>query len=382
MKKIVLCGGGTGGHVFPNIAISELLKRQEYDLFYIGVNGKIEEKLCEENSIDFYGYDFSGFPRRFKKEIFIWPFNLLKAVSKAKVYLKHFKPDIVFGTGGYSSAPVFIAAKRLNIPYIVHNLDVRFGLANKFCANGASYITLGFPTNPDFSKDTPYLVTGNPIRKTFLEIEKTDKESVYKEFNFDPNKKTIFVIGGSQGANALNEVILEMLKELVLDNNIQVIHQTGESSHEAFTKRIPAKVVETTSYLAKPFFENPEKCYHIADLVISRSGAMTTTEITTLGKPAIFIPFPYAGNHQEANILHLIEAGGGILMRQKDLRSKELLNTVLEIINNENKLTKMSKITKSFAKPNAAESIVKLISANMENKEQKDSDIENLTSVI
>ena len=387
MKKIVLCGGGTGGHVFPNIAISEILKNQDYDLFYIGVNGKIEEKLCEENEIDFYGYDFSGFPRRLKKEIFIWPFNLLKAVSKAKVYLKHFKPDIIFGTGGYSSAPVFIAAKRLKIPYIVHNLDVRFGLANKFCANGASFITLGFPSNTDFLKDTPYLVTGNPVRKIFIEIEKTSKDPIYKEFNLDPKKKTIFVIGGSQGANAINEIILEILKELILDNNIQIIHQTGETSHEAFIKRIPASVegglkpTSMTSYIAKPFFENPEKCYHIADLVISRSGAMTTTEITTLGKPAIFIPYPFAGNHQEANINHLTKAGGAILLRQKELNSKLLLNNILEIINNENKLNKMSKITKSFAKPNAVEDIVRLILSTIENKEQK-SDVDNLTSVI
>jgi UDP-N-acetylglucosamine--N-acetylmuramyl-(pentapeptide) pyrophosphoryl-undecaprenol N-acetylglucosamine transferase len=380
MKKIVLCGGGTGGHVFPNIAISELLKKQDCDLFYIGVNGKIEEKLCEENKIDFYGYDFSGFPRKLKKEILVWPFHLLKAVSKAKVYLKHFKPEVVFGTGGYSSAPVFIAAKRLNVPYIVHNLDVRFGLANKFCANGASCVTLGFPSNSEFLKNTPSFITGNPVRKTFLEIEKTDKELIFKELGLDSKKKTIFVIGGSQGANAINETILEILKELILDNNIQIIHQTGEISHEAFSKRIPASI--TTSYIAKSFFENPEKCYHIADLVIARSGAMTTTEITTLGKAAIFIPFPYAGNHQEANINHLIESGGAILLRQKVLNSKLLLSTILEIINNENKLSGMSKTTKSFAKPDAAEDIVKIILGTMENKNKKDTDVENLTSVI
>ena len=380
MKKIVLCGGGTGGHVFPNIAISELLKKQDCDLFYIGVNGKIEEKLCEENNIDFYGYDFSGFPRKLKKEILIWPFSLLKAVSKAKIYLKHFKPDIVFGTGGYSSAPVFIAAKRLNIPYIVHNLDVRFGLANKFCANGASSVTLGFPSKMDFLKDTQSFVFGNPIRKTFIEIEKKDKESVFKELELDPKKKTLFVIGGSQGANAINEILLEILKELILDHNIQVIHQTGET-HEAYTKRTPARVTETTSYIAKQFFENPEKCYHISDLIISRSGAMTTTEITTLGKPAIFIPYPFAGNHQEANITQLIESGGAILLRQKELTGKLLLNTILETINNETKLNKMSKIIKSFAKPNSAEEIVKLILSTIEKKEQK-SDVENLTSVI
>jgi len=385
MKKIVLCGGGTGGHVFPNIAISELLKKQECDLFYIGVNGKIEEKLCEENSIDFYGYEFSGFPRKLRKEILIWPFNLLKAVSKAKVYLKHFKPDMVFGTGGYSSAPVFIAAKRLNIPYIVHNLDVRFGLANKLCANGASCITLGFPANSDFLKDTSCFVTGNPVRKTFIDIENEDKELIFKEFNLDPKKKTIFVIGGSQGANAINETILEILKELILDNNIQIIHQTGETSHEAFSKRIPASVggglkpASITNYIAKPFFDNPEKCYYVSDLIISRSGAMTTTEIITLGKPAIFIPYPFAGNHQEANITHLVEAGGAVLLRQKEFTGKLLLGTILEIINDEDRLNKMSKITKSFAKPNAREDIVKLI---LETIDKKDSDIENLTGVI
>ena len=381
MKKIVLCGGGTGGHVFPNIAISELLKNQDCDLFYVGVNGKTEEKLCEENKIDFYGYDFSGFPRKLKKELLTWPFNLLKAVSKAKVYLKHFKPDIVFGTGGYSSAPVFIAAKRLNIPYIIHNLDVRFGLANKFCANGACCITLGFSSNLEFLKTTPCFVSGNPVRNTFLEIEKKDKESIFKEFKLDSKKKTVFVIGGSQGANALNEAILEILKELILNNNIQVIHQTGETRHEAFTKRTPVKVCETTSYIAKPFFDNPEKCHHISDLIISRSGAMTTTEITTLGKPAIFIPYPFAGNHQEANINHLVEAGGAILIRQKDLTGKLLLNTILETINNENKLKEMSKITKSFAKPDAREEIVRLILSRVEGEEKK-TDRENLTSVI
>ena len=383
MKKIVLCGGGTGGHVFPNIAISELLKNQDCDLFYIGVNGKIEEKLCEENNIDFYGYDFSGFPRTLKKEILIWPFNLLKAVSKAKVYLRHFKPEVVFGTGGYSSAPVFIAAKRLNIPYIVHNLDVRFGLANKFCANGASHVTLGFPSNSEFLKTTPCSVTGNPVRDTFLEIEKKDKEPIFKELGLDPKKKTIFVVGGSQGANAINETVLEILKELVLNNNLQIIHQTGEATHEAFVKRIPTKVLETTNYIAKPFFENPEKCYHLADLVISRSGAMTTTEVTVLGKPTIFIPYPFAGNHQEANAISLVNVGGAVLLRQKGLRSKILLNTILELLNDLNKLAEMSKITKSFARPNAAKDIAELVLAKAEkNEQQVENKKNNLTPVV
>ena len=361
MKKIVLCGGGTGGHIFPAVAVAEILQKEGCDLFYIGVNGKPEEKIAEENNIDFYGYEFSGFPRKIQKELLTWPLSLLGAVAKAKVYLKHFKPDIVFGTGGYSAAPVFISAKRLKIPYIVHNLDVRLGLANKFCASGASLLTLGFESEQISLQHTAAKVTGNPVRKSFLEIDKTDKVQLYKEFNLDPKKKVLFVIGGSQGAYAINENILEILKELILNNNVQIIHQTGESTHEKFVKILPTKVMETTSYIAKPFFENPEKCYHLADLVISRSGAMTTTEIITLGKPAIFIPYPYAGNHQEANITQLVNAGGAVLIRQKDLKSKFLLTTIMDLLNNPERLTEMSRITKSFAKPNAASEIARLI---------------------
>ena len=376
-KKIVLCGGGTGGHVFPNIAVSEILQKEDCEIYYIGVNGKVEEKVCDKLGIDFYGYDFQGFPRKIQKELFIWPLNLLKAVAKAKVYLKHFKPDMIFGTGGYSSAPVFIAAQRLNLPYIIHNLDVRLGLANKFCASNALLLTLGFDSDQEYpNKKTK--VTGNPVRKGFLEIEKTDKQKIYKEFDFDPNKKTVFVIGGSQGANAINENILEILKDLVLNNNIQIIHQTGEATHETFSKRIPSKVQETTNYISKPFFENPEKCYHIADLVISRSGAMTTTEVITLGKPAIFIPFPYAGNHQEANIKHLVDKGGAVLMKQRGLKSRELLSTILELINNPNKLNEMSKITKSLARPNATEEIAKSILDKIQTRETKPKETANV----
>lgn len=389
MKKIVLCGGGTGGHIYPSIAVGNVLRKEDCDLFYIGVKGKPEEEIAEKNGIEFYSYEFSGFPRGFQKELLIWPFNLLSAVSKAKVYLKHFKPDIVFGTGGYSAAPVFIAARRLGIPYIVHNLDVRLGLANKFCASSAALLTFGFKTNTDFAKDFNVAVTGNPVRKEFLEIDKLNKDVLCREFNLEPSKKTIFVIGGSQGANAINELVLEIIKDLVLANDVQLIHQIGEGTYESYARRIPVRVLETTNYLTKSFFDNPEKCYFISDLVISRSGAMTTTEITVLGKPAIFIPYPYAGNHQEANALHLVEAGGAVLLRQQGLRSKTLLNTILEVLNNPTKLNEMSRITKSFSKPNATRDIAKLILKTIEEREQKLKsreqnleDKEKLTSVM
>ena len=361
MRKVVLCGGGTGGHVFPSIAVGKSLKKENCDLYYIGVNGKLEEKIAEKNDIDFYGYDFSGLPRKLQKELFIWPVNLLNAVTRAKVYLKHFQPDVVFGTGGYSAAPVFIAAKRLNIPYIVHNLDVRIGLANRFCASGACAMTLGFNLENDYKIKTDVVVTGNPVRKKFFETEKLDKSQIYKEFNFDPGKKVIFVIGGSQGASAVNEATLDILKELVLNQNVQIIHQTGDSTYEALMKRTPAKVSSTTRYIAKPFFEDPEKCYSISDLIVGRAGAMTVTEIEILGKPAIFIPYPFAGNHQEANVTHLVKAGGAFLLRQKEIRGKVLLNKILELLKNNKKLNEMSKITKSFAKPDAVTDIVNLI---------------------
>ncbi len=367
MKKIVLCGGGSGGHVFPSIAVSEILKKEGCDLYYLGVFGKAEEKIAEENGIEFYGYEFSGLPRKIQKELITWPFYLLKAVSKAKIYLKHFKPDIVFGTGGYSSAPVFIAAKRLGIPYVVHNPDHRLGMANQFCANGATLLTLGFESKEITLPGIEVVVTGNPVRQSFLEVESLDKSKIFDEFKLSPEKKTVFISGGSQGANAVNEVVLEILKDLILNNDIQVIHQTGALSHEAYMRRVPCKVLETTNYIARPFFDNPEKCYHISDLVISRAGAISTTEITVLGKPAIFIPFPFAGNHQEANIMHLISAGGALLHRQKDLIPKLILSDILKLLNDPEKLNEMSKITKSFAKLNSAQDIANLILAKIGN---------------
>ena len=361
VKKIVLCGGGTGGHIFPSITVAEILRKHNCDLYYIGVNGKPEEDISDEHGIDFYGYEFSGFPRGLRKELIIRPFNLLNAVAKARLYLKHFKPDIVFGTGGYSAAPVFIAAKGLGIPYIVHNLDVRFGLANKFCASSARLVTLGFESDSEFPRNVKRIVTGNPVRKSFFEVEKKDKAKIFKEFKLNPAKKTIFIIGGSQGANAINEVVLDIMKELIINHDIQIIHQSGESTHDAFLKRIPAKVVETTNYIARPFFNNPEECYAISDLVISRSGAMTVTEVTTLGKPAIFIPYPFVGNHQEANAMHIINAGGALLIRQKNLKPKKLLTTITELLNNEGKLDEMAKITRSFSKTDSAERITEII---------------------
>lgn len=382
LRKVVLCGGGTGGHIFPSIAVAEKLKKEGCDLYYIGVSGKPEEKIAEENGIDFYDYSFSGFPRKLSKELFVWPFNLLRAVSKAKLYLKHFKPDIVFGTGGYSAAPVFIAAKRLKIPYIVHNLDVRLGLANKFCANGASLLTLGFDSDFNNELKADSVVTGNPIRNTFLESKDLDKQKIYEKFGFSPDKKTIFVIGGSQGANAVNEVILDILKDLVLKNDIQVIHQTGEAKFEVHSKRIPAKVIDTNNYVAKAFFHSVEKCYRIADLVISRAGAMTTTEITCLGKPAIFIPYPFAGNHQEANVTKLVNSGGGILMRQNELRSTALLNTILALITDDKKLASMSNIAKSFGNPDATDKLVEIILSQISDKKRVLDEKEFLTSVV
>lgn len=369
-KKVVLCGGGTGGHIFPSIAVGEILKSKGCDLYYIGVEGKPEEAIAEKNDIAFYGYKFYGLPRKISKDLITWPLSLLKAISKAKLYLKHFKPDIVFGTGGYSAAPVFIAAKSLKIPYIVHNLDVRIGLANKFSAGSARLLTLGFDPLTGNELNNSYIVTGNPIRKTFKEILNTDKVSIYKKHGLDPNKKTIFVIGGSQGAHSINEAFIDISKELVLDNNIQVVHQTGEAKHEVFAKRIPAKVLESGAYIAKSFIDSPEEFYYLADLVISRAGAMTTTEIMLMGTPTIFIPYPFAGNHQEANAQNLITKGGAVLIRQSDLEiNPKLLTTkVLSLINDEEKLKEMKEITKTFAKPNASEDIANLVLENAKSK--------------
>lgn len=327
-KMIVFAGGGTGGHVFPIISVYEELKKNNDNLqfCYFGSKDKIEEKISIENKIDFYELPFlGGMPRSFKAVF--WAFKFLNSLFQAVLKLLKLKPQIVFSTGGYSAAPVICAAYLLKIPYIIHNLDAHMGLSNKAFVKHASALTLGIPLSENkedlLPKNGPVIVTGNPIRRAFYS-ENVDKNEIYKKMNLDANRKTLIVIGGSQGAEAININLLRITSELT-QSNWQIIHQLGPLQYEKFKELFP----NDPNYRAEKFINNLDEIYSIADLAVSRSGAMSVSELSAKKLPAILIPLPTsAQNHQYLNAKYMEEQGGSVILEQKDLDDHRLLKMI------------------------------------------------------
>jgi len=368
-KLIAFAGGGTGGHVFPIIAVyQELVSLNEQFTFcYLGSKGKIEQKISEENKIPFYELPFiGGMPRSFKA--CFWFFKFFYALLHACVRLSHLKPKLVFSTGGYSAAPVICAAKLLNVPYVLHNLDAHLGLANKVFVSDCAALTLGmtlFSGANVLPKNGPCVITGNPIRQAFYRDEE-NKTNIYAQWKLDPKRKTLIVVGGSQGAEVININLLRITKELI-EKNWQIIHQLGPLQYDKFKELFP----DTPYYRAERFIDRLEDIYSIADLAVSRSGAMSVGELTAKKVPAILIPLPTAAqNHQYLNAKCVEEKGGAVVLEQKDLSDESLLE-MIEYVYERQKLFRLN--LGDFPFQNPAKNIGKIILRVM----NKDSEVES-----
>jgi UDP-N-acetylglucosamine--N-acetylmuramyl-(pentapeptide) pyrophosphoryl-undecaprenol N-acetylglucosamine transferase len=326
--KIAFAGGGTGGHVYPIVAIyaklKELLPAAKF--IYYGSAGKLEEQISGEYKIPFCALPhIGGMPRSAKAAWWALKFALVcfNAVTK----LATNKPDVLFGTGGYSAAPVFFAARLLNVRYVVHNLDAHLGLANAAFIKSSAALTLGLPLQNNNHyigpNNGPVLVTGNPVRKVFYE-RFDNKAQIYKNLGLDPRRKTLVVIGGSQGAQAINEIVIGIAEDL-LKNNWQIIHQLGPKQFERFQEVF----INSPFYKPEKYLNNLEQIYSIADLAVSRSGAMSIAELLAKKVVSILIPLPSAAqNHQFYNAQHLAASGCAILLEQKNLNEETLLQNI------------------------------------------------------
>ncbi len=315
-SKIAFVGGGTGGHIYPIIAVYEKLKKHSnLQFIYFGSQNKLEEKISQENNIPFVVLPFiGGMPRSL--ELIIWLFKFAFASVIAIFKLSKYKPNIIFATGGYSSGPVLLAALILRIPYIIHNLDAHLGLANAAFIAQSLALTLGFPlTKPVLIKNGPVVLTGNPVREAFWQIQNTSNN-----LNLDSKRKTLLIMGGSQGALALNEIILELAPKL-LEENWQIIHQVGEKQFSQFEKYFP----QNPHYKPFKYLNNLWQIYAQTDIAISRAGAMSIAELTASKVPTIFIPLPTAAqNHQWHNAKQIEKAGACLLLEQKNLNPENL----------------------------------------------------------
>lgn len=315
IKKIVLTGGGTAGHVTPNIALLPHLRNKGYEISYMGSYDGIEKKLIADYNIPYYGISTGKLRRYFDPKNFTDPFRVVKGFSEAKKLLKEIKPDVVFSKGGFVSVPVVRAAAALKIPCIIHESDMTPGLANKLCIPVAKKICCNFPETLNHLPEDKAVLTGSPIRE---ELSKGNKLAAYEVCGFTANKPVIMVIGGSLGSVAINKAVREALPSLL--NDFQVVHICGK-------EKIDNLLLTTKGYHQFEYLKAELKdIFAMADLVISRAGANAICEILALKKPNLLIPLP-AGTSRGDQILNAasFEAQGYSMVISEDDLTKELL---------------------------------------------------------
>jgi UDP-N-acetylglucosamine--N-acetylmuramyl-(pentapeptide) pyrophosphoryl-undecaprenol N-acetylglucosamine transferase len=358
--KIIISGGGTGGHVFPAIAIADAIKklRPDADILFVGAKGKLEMEKVPKAGYPIEGLWISGFQRSLTGRNLLFPFKLLHSWWRARQIVRRFRPDVVVGVGGYASGPTLNAANASGIPTVLQEQNSFPGVTNKILAKKAVKICVAYDGMEKFFPKEKIALTGNPVRtEVFLNLE-TKREEGLTHFGLDHNKQTIFIFGGSLGARTLNEAMAageQLLKE---NQQIQLLWQCGSFYYENF-KNCEAARLPNVRIL--PFIDRMDLAYTAANVVISRAGALSISEMCLAGKPAILVPSPnVAEDHQTKNALALVERGAALMV--KDAAAKdELLWAALEVLKNKELQVQLSKNIKALAKPDAAEPIAGLI---------------------
>lgn len=325
MKHIVLTGGGTAGHVTPNMALIPSLKKAGYHISYIGSYEGIERKLIEELEIPYYGISSGKLRRYFDFKNFTDPFRVLKGFSEAKKHLKTLMPDVVFSKGGFVTVPVVLAAKRLKIPVIIHESDMTPGLANKLCIPSAAKVCCNFPETLECLPSEKAVLTGTPIRSELLS---GNKLNALNFCGFTANKPVIMVIGGSLGSVAVNDAVRSILPELLKE--FQVIHLCGKNKTETALDGTEGYV--QYEYIKK---ELPD-LFALADLVISRAGANAICEISSLAKPNLLIPLSAKASRgdQILNARSFEKQGYSMVLEEEELTPEKMLAAIKELYNN------------------------------------------------
>lgn len=355
--KVLISGGGTGGHIFPAIAIANTIKKRypSAKILFVGAEGKMEMTRVPNAGYEIIGLEVAGLNRKniFKNFATIWKFQ--KSLSKAKKILKDFAPDIAIGVGGYASGPTLYKANSLKIPTLIQEQNSYAGVTNKFLGKKATKICVAYEGMERFFPADRIVMTGNPCREELLSPDIT-KEEAYNHFNLDPAKKTILVIGGSLGARTLNKSLLNGM-EILSASQVQVLWQCGKLYSFEMNMDLKAKGSPKNIHIHE-FIDRMDLAYKAADLVISRAGASSISELSLLGKPVILVPSPNVSeDHQTKNAMALVNKDAAILVTDAEANNA-LINTALQTVEDENKLTGLSKNILKLALPNSADRIV------------------------
>lgn len=368
--KVIISGGGTGGHIFPAVSIANAVKKRfpNAKILFIGAEGRMEMKKVPAAGYDIIGLQISGLNRKnpFKNVPVAW--KLLKSFLKAKKILKDFKPDIVVGVGGYASGPTLKMANSLKIPTLIQEQNSYAGVTNKYLAGKAYAICVAYDEMERFFPKDKIILTGNPCRQNLANPDLT-KEEAYSFFKLDPDKKTILVIGGSLGSRTINRSVMQGI-DAIDNSGVQVIWQCGEFYLFDLSVELSHKANADSIHLYD-FISRMDLAYRVADLVISRAGASSISELSILGKPAILVPSPnVAEDHQTKNAMALVNKNAAIMIADK-ASEKELIPTALELINNTEKLESLSENISKLAQYNSADRIVDEMVRIINSKKQK-----------
>jgi UDP-N-acetylglucosamine--N-acetylmuramyl-(pentapeptide) pyrophosphoryl-undecaprenol N-acetylglucosamine transferase len=359
--KIIISGGGTGGHIFPAISIANALKAKHPDaeILFVGAENRMEMERVPKAGYQIVGLPVAGFDRKnlLKNLSVLWKLN--KSMSLARKIIKEFQPDIAIGVGGYASGPVLKAAAQKGIPTLLQEQNSYAGVTNKLLAQKAAKICVAYDGMEQFFPKEKIVLTGNPVRQDLVITDEKRKEA-YSHFGLDPNKKTILIVGGSLGARTLNESVLAHLKEIE-ESGVQVIWQTGKN-YVGAKNLSPLPIVQTE------FISRMDLVYSVADLIVSRAGAGSISEFCLLGKPVILVPSPnVAEDHQTKNAQALVRKNAAIMIADKDA-VQELIPTALKVVQDEVRLKELSENILTLALPDSANKIVDEIEGILKKK--------------
>lgn len=361
--KYLISGGGTGGHIYPALAIAKEIKLQDKnaDILYVGTTEGLEAELVPKEEINFTTIRVKGMPRRLNKNSLIALKELIIGLRQSNKIINEFKPDIVIGTGGYVSGPIVYKAKKNKIPAIIHEQNAFPGITNKILSRYVDKVAVTFEEAAKYFKfPEKVILTGNPIRREILNI---DKKKAYMDLSIDEEMPMVLSFGGSGGQKKLNDAIIDMIINNQLDRNVQLIHITGKRLYDEFIDKLNKYNIKVNKNIKiLPYLYEMPQALNIADLVIASAGAITLAEISAIGVPSILIPKGYtAENHQEYNARAFEKANASMVILEKELNGDILNRTIDDLLKDKNKLLNMSKNSKKLGNINATGEIIRII---------------------
>jgi len=360
--KILLSGGGTGGHIYPAVAIANELKERNpnSEFLFVGASDRMEMEKVPQAGYKIKGLNITGLQRNLSAKNLAFPFKLIQSLIKANQIIKKFKPNIVIGTGGYASGPTLYMANKKKLPSVIQEQNSFPGITNKLLAKKVDKICVAYDGLEAYFPKEKIVKTGNPVRQDLIEIADKRKEAI-KYFNLDTKKKTLVILGGSLGARVVNQTIEKNI-DSILEEGVQVIWQSGKLYFDDYKKYNEKEGVQVFEYIQKM-----DLLYAASDLIISRAGAGSISELCIVGKPVIFIPSPnVAEDHQTKNALSITKFDAAIMIKENEL--EKFNSTLKDLIHNEGKKKMLGENIKKLALPNATKHIVDIVEKLLKNK--------------